>query len=570
MNKMADRKGFMRSLVNRGLTRDQILDAMEKAEKRGAFTPKQPVIEETPAVPVVEETPAEPKESYIQGLGKFYTEDIPESIKGMNVRAEQREERVQKPTVFGEMAKKATGAKGFLGDVVEGFAGAPERIGRTAAQYTGLAGDVAGTALEIGAKAVNRTTGGFLKEKVYDPVMGAVTEAVGDSKIAQTIMDKWQGLSEAEKANYGSALDLAEALGWGGGKAAKKVASKTIASPKLIDDVVGKISATLTGVDEKALRMGGDKVKREALKKAYGTFAETGAQLADVVDNAFDYMPDYNKINEALKRTPAIDVVPMAKKLDKLAGKPESKEIKVVAKQIKEKADEIRGIAARKGQGGFVDAADMLEYRKELDDIIDDAFGKENSEKYTRALIAVRKDIKEAIVKNAQGTEYAATMKEFSEKLDALDRIKSLLGKTSDDRLKRGENFVRNINNKGKTEQKKWLKDFEDLFGGDFVKKSELARFAEIMGDAGTGAWLPRWTTGKSILGQTWLGPTLGFAAGSPKIASRVTLPVTSTIAKPFRAVADATSRIPSSIAGGAGVGAVSKAKRGILEEMTN
>jgi len=66
---MADRKGFMRSLVNSGLTREQILDAMEKAEKRGAFTPKQPVIEETPAEPVVEE-----KMGYLQGINKAMDE----------------------------------------------------------------------------------------------------------------------------------------------------------------------------------------------------------------------------------------------------------------------------------------------------------------------------------------------------------------------------------------------------------------------------------------------------------------------------------------------------------------
>jgi hypothetical protein len=86
-----------------------------------------------------------------------------------------------------------------------------------------------------------------------------------------------------------------------------------------VDNIAGRVAEWATGVDEEALRMAGSKQGKQALKSAFGKQAEIGAELVDVIDDAYTYMPDYKKIDTALKQTPAVNVVPMIKKLEDAA-----------------------------------------------------------------------------------------------------------------------------------------------------------------------------------------------------------------------------------------------------------
>jgi hypothetical protein len=121
-------------------------------------------------------------------------------------------------------------------------------------------------------------------------------------------------------------------------------------------------------------------------------------------------------------------------------------------------------------------------------------------------------------------------MKSWFDKLEKLDRVKSVVGMTTKSREVRAENFINNLNNKGRKKAKQWLSDFEKIVGKDFVEQAQLAQWANQFGDGGTGAWLPRWTTGRSLWAKG-----AGAAIGSPKIASRFTIPA-------VQAVSDRTS----------------------------
>ena len=137
----------------------------------------------------------------------------------------------------------------------------------------------------------------------------------------EKISEWYNSLSEAEKANYGSAVDILELLGIGTGakagvKAAKSSAVTTGKTLKGIDKAIGKISQETSGVSEEALRMAGTKAGRETLKNAANKQYEIGKKLVDMVDNAEDYMPEREIVNNALDNMPPINLKNVLQEID--------------------------------------------------------------------------------------------------------------------------------------------------------------------------------------------------------------------------------------------------------------
>jgi len=294
-----------------------------------------------------------------------------------------------------------------------------------------------------------------------------------------------------------------------------------------INKLVGEVAEWTTGVQEKALRMGGKKAEREVLKKSFDKQFEIGAELVGMIDNAEQAMPDYNIIVDALEKSPSVNIIPFMNKLRGLAGDPGTAELKAVSKKIQGKVDEFSQLAVKKGDTGHVRPNDLNKFRIELDKIIGDRFGKDSDE-YISALKQIRHEIQGQIQKSAKGTEYEDIITEYSKKLETLGKIKKLVGWDGKTRELRAESFIKNINNKGKTKSREWLNDFGKVFGGDFVEKADLARLADMMGPTGKGGVLPNWTTGRSNVGTR----AAGLAFGSPRIASQVTLPLAEKLTK--------------------------------------
>lgn len=296
-------------------------------------------------------------------------------------------------------------------------------------------------------------------------------------------------------------------------------------SAKKLNKLVGELAEWTTGIDEKALRMGGNIPERELLKKAYDKQYEIGRELVATIENAHTQMDGYEDVIKALDKSPSINIQPFTSKLHKLKGKPLTKEMKGVASKLEGKIDEFRQLAT-KGDAGNVRPLDLLEFRNEIDKIIGSGFYKD-SDPYITALKSIRHDIKDSFVKTAKGTEYEGVMSKYAKQLDAIDDMKRLVGWNEKSRELRAESFIKNINNKGRKGSKKWLDNFSEIFGGDFVKKAELARLAEMMGESGKGGVLPKWTTGRSLWAKG-----AGLAVGSPRVASQVTLPLTGKLGK--------------------------------------
>ena len=375
--------------------------------------------------------------------------------------------------------------------------------------------------LAVGGGAVKALRGAPLATKVGAGALAGLGEGALSAGIHGA--ERFGETGQGPKAEDAAEIALSTAVGGAlpiAGAARQAVGGK-------INKLVGRFSQELTGVDEEALRLMGTKQGREALQGAFNTQAEIGQELADMINNAFDYMPDGKQIRAAIEGAPSVNVVPLINKLESLAGNPRTKEMQVAADLIRGKAEELR-LMASQGDTGFVRPIDLLDYRQEIDNAIGDQFGKDSG-KYISALKQIRHDIRQGLLNTAKGTEYESSMKDLAKKLDALDKVKRMMGGDQVSREMRAESFIRNINSKGKAVRRQWLQDFSELFGGDFVEKSKLARFAEMAGPEGKGGLMPNWPTGKSLLGPLY-GPA-GLAVGSPRIAAMTTLPATTAIA---------------------------------------
>src|SRR4030042_280894 len=297
----------------------------------------------------------------------------------------------------------------------------------------------------------------------------------------------------------------------GGTMVAKAGAETAYSTAKGLNKTIGKYAAEKSGVSEEALRMAGKKEGRKTLEKAFGTQAEIGQELVDAIDNAWDVIPKSAEIKTALKAVPKVDPEPILNKIIESLPEATTAEMKAAAVKIQGKGDELLNLADKSGK---IPADKLFAFRQEVDNVIGDSFGKESG-KYVTALKGIRMSIKDELIKTAKGTEYESTMKDMAKKLDALDKIKTLVGKSGTTRELRSESFIRNINSLGKEKKREWLQNFEEVFGGDFAERAKLGQFAEQMGNEGKGTILPRGTTGKSTLTKG-----VGLATGSPIITS--------------------------------------------------
>jgi len=393
-----------------------------------------------------------------------------------------------------------------------------------------LAGDIAGTATGTVSRAfepVTKPIGQAISKITPEPIKKGLGQALsfGSGQFKKMFPNEKQQELIGSMGNIAGAATIATPF-----KAeATTLASKAIQAPikttgkalQLPDKLAGKLAQETSGVSEEALRMAGTKQGREALKGAYGKQYEIGENLVDAIDNAWDVIPKSAEIKETLRKVPYVNVQPILTKLRTSIPSTHTGEMKGVADKLNQKADELAELTVKYGDSGNVPADKLFEFRQEIDNIIGDSWEKESG-KYVSALKATRKSIKESLINTSKGTEYEPQMQDLAKKLDALDKIKQVVGKTSDSRELRAKSIIRNINSLDNEKKREWMQNFQDVFGGDFLNQAKMAQLAEQMGNEGAGTWLPRWTTGRSTLAKG-----VGLTFGSPKVASQITLPAT-------------------------------------------
>lgn len=188
-----------------------------------------------------------------------------------------------------------------------------------------------------------------------------------------------------------------------------------------------------------------------------------------------------------------------------------------------------------------VSAKGYRDLRRDLDVPVD--WDAEGAQIKNNALKAGRTTMKNKLLEAAEASgnpEYAEAMKSWSDKLDKLERVKDLLGKTGTARDKRVEQFISNLfgkNNKYKTEL---MADIDKIFGGNTISRAKAADNAKKFGESGKPGLLPVYGTGGSVSAAVNMGLVLPRAAAavgtlgtaSPLIASRITLPMLTAMEK--------------------------------------
>ena len=352
----------------------------------------------------------------------------------------------------------------------------------------------------------------------------------------------------SDLVGLGSNLAASAGLTLGGLQAARPVVGTGLSAAgkglETLDKVAGKIAQETSGASEQALREAGSKQGRAALQAASGKEYDIGQKLVDMVDNADDYMPEKQVVNDALKKMPPI-------KTDNVKAALESAKVPNPitdgAKNANNKIDDIiQSIDNLGGKSGDYDydmasgtvtpktvsteipATQFRSIRRQLDNEKSAAFDKDYKDYIEQAVLRARTVMKDDLIGAAEESgnlQYVDAMKSWSDKIEKVDRLKDYLGKNATTRANRAESFIQNLYGKNKTEAQRVLGDVQEIFGTNTLGEAKMAQLANQIGEGGKAAWLPRWTTGRSILAKGY-----GLAVGSPKIASQVTLPITERI----------------------------------------
>lgn len=172
-----------------------------------------------------------------------------------------------------------------------------------------------------------------------------------------------------------------------------------------------------------------------------------------------------------------------------------------------------------------IGANDARKLRSQLDNAIDyndpsigQGAGALAEKAFKQASSTLRGDLIEA-----GGPEYASIMKSWSDKLESLKGLKSVLGSDL-----RSESVIDNLFNRNKGQQQEIFRKFDNIFGKDYTSKIQNSAYSKNLGidlslpvDQRTPAMTSRLTTGRSLLGLgiAGAGAGLGGVGISPVLA---------------------------------------------------
>jgi hypothetical protein len=143
---------------------------------------------------------------------------------------------------------------------------------------------------------------------------------------------------------------------------------------------------------------------------------------------------------------------------------------------------------------------------------------------FKKAASTLRGDLIEA-----GGPEYATIMKSWSNKIESLKGLKSVLGSEF-----RSESVIDNLFNRNKGQQQEILRKFDDIFGKDYTRNIRNSAYSKNLGidlslpvDQRTIAMTSRLQSGRSMLG-------LGLAAAGTGLGGIGISPVLAPITAPL------------------------------------
>jgi len=313
---------------------------------------------------------------------------------------------------------------------------------------------------------------------------------------------------------------------------------------KQLNRLAGKISQELSGVPEQSLRAYGAGLGKnaKAIRSASGTQMKIANEMLDAIDDFDNYLPERIIIDKSLKNMPPINSNNL---ITTLKGSMVQNPVTSGAKAANRKIRVLINNISKEFKGGKIPAEKFRKLRLQFDNELKSAFDKDYKDYIEGAMTKSRNTMKTDLIDaaNASGKpEYIDAMKLYSEKLDAVERLKGYVGKNTETRNRRIESFVSNLFGKNSENKQQVVKEIGDLFGHDFLKQSKLARIASDLGEGGVPSWLPRQTTGRS---------TMGGVAGAGQIATGIATGNPALVATGTGTLALSSPRVSAAILGG-------------------
>jgi hypothetical protein len=380
--------------------------------------------------------------AYLSNLSKIITEDVPEEAKGAWERTNTRFNNLSLPTVAEEK---------FKGPIDKAIVGAPEDVAREFGSVIGTAAEVPGVAVSLGGKAINRLAG-----NVPGIIAGEGVKKL--SGVSEPVSKWWNGLSDAERANFTAALDISNVFG--------------MKAPKAIGEGLENTGKAALGNQLK--------IKDIAAKRAYGSprldiskkkiLDNIAKYDLESVKNDFGGMAD-KALSEAKKASTQADNI-----LNNIASKPTAPRGQFVDDIIEKAWEDLPELTAvGKEPGAF----------STINDIIEGS--------YTRGLSGTEKKGLEELIK-------------FKRKLDPQDNLFTLGPAPSDadaiDRKIRKELYLRTMDK---------INEFSPKAGALNKKAKELFDIAGVAGDAAsrTANQNAMFTLSNTLIGGTGGGSAL-------------------------------------------------------------
>lgn len=432
------------------------------------------------------------------------------------------------------VGKTALGALVTVGEVVDRFTGAPTRAGLGEAA---LAEDgILGKAQAFGAGFIEQ----FGEDPGKAPTGEEVSAALGIPEIPLTgplARPTMLGLRESRipegvmtlRGAVGGAIDVAaDPLNIIPGLSAASKGAKLLklgrtaeileTATKLPGSALGRLEAlpstalktavqATTGKPAEALEQFGLGLGKGAKRLREAKPDEIGVELLRSIDNIDEVIDEAGVVKKTLEQMPNINTKVIADAIRKGKKKLTFDDPDFLIN------DRIERAAQNIEDMGSISATEFRDLRIELDRFI--PANVEGASTLQKSFLNGRTAGAEELVKVAEASgnkKWATTMKNFSEKLGKLEKIKSKFGLNAINKEERAEKFIAGVFNKNNKIRKKNLKEFDEIFGFDFSTKAEDAFKAGKLGPEG----IP------SLLRETGAAGPLGG------IASVGTAPITS------------------------------------------
>lgn len=282
--------------------------------------------------------------------------------------------------------------------------------------------------------------------------------------------------------------------------------------------VLGEVLGSTSTAGRDALEAYATKAGREKIAGVAGQGPRIAGELIETMQAP---APEQAMVTEMLERIGDVDISPALQALENSKIKPSGGrplfDWEVTANEaIEGKIQEMRGRATGMAKTKY-SAKAVNELKKGLDENINYDVGPD-AKKITRtvnnALKSARVELKNGLESSAVASgvpEYPTVMKDYANRMQALQGVREAIGGAGMNQTEKAERLLNNLFTGSKSERKKAIETFSDIYGKDFMEQAQFLDYARRLGvDATTGkpAWLPTMNTGARLLGPVTAGAT--------------------------------------------------------------